>query len=411
MQPPILFDAVVFDLDGTLVATERFWIAAADRGARRALAELGLTRALPTPAEWLSMVGSPLAQGFERVFAELSASQRARVMELCVEEEHVALRAGGAAPMPGALETLAALHGQGLKLGIASNCSREYLETMLGGLGLERWIDAARCLESRGVASKADMIAQLLEVFGTRAAVMVGDRASDAAAAHANAIPHVHLANGFAPRDEHVRAEAVLGDLHALTPLLQRRAQWIERALRELGMFERRGRAPTLGVTGRPGAGKTLFARDALRVLGAHGVEAVALSLAGCSHSAGERSARGAEAAASASELERFAAGVLGPRARGANIAAGPWGPAVPASSALVLEGCLPADPRLAQALTAVVELSVSQPTALARLAARAGRSGAPCDDSPFVTDARGGRALPEQTPRLVLPAENPLGG
>ena len=38
------FDAVLFDLDGTLLATDRFWIPAARVGARRAFEELGLDR-------------------------------------------------------------------------------------------------------------------------------------------------------------------------------------------------------------------------------------------------------------------------------------------------------------------------------------------------------------------------------
>ena len=36
------------------------------------------------------------------------------------------------------------------------------------------------------------VVRDLLESFGTRSAVMVGDRATDAQAAHESAIPHVH---------------------------------------------------------------------------------------------------------------------------------------------------------------------------------------------------------------------------
>ena len=42
------FRAALFDLDGTLIATDRFWIQAARVGARRAFQELGL--------EWLYRV-------------------------------------------------------------------------------------------------------------------------------------------------------------------------------------------------------------------------------------------------------------------------------------------------------------------------------------------------------------------
>ena len=66
------FDSIVFDLDGTLVATDRFWIPAARAGARRAFEELGLERELPSADQWMSMVGYPLEEGFRRVGAYLA---------------------------------------------------------------------------------------------------------------------------------------------------------------------------------------------------------------------------------------------------------------------------------------------------------------------------------------------------
>ena len=56
------------------------------------------------------------------------------------------------------------------------------------------------------------MIEDLLLTFGTRSAVMVGDREGDRDAAHANGLPHIHLRNGFAPRGEEVVCEARIDD-------------------------------------------------------------------------------------------------------------------------------------------------------------------------------------------------------
>lgn len=276
VNEPFPFDALIFDLDGTLLATDRYWIPAARAGARRAFAELGIERAEPSDADWMSLVGLPLAQGFDLLFADLSPAERTLVRERCVEEEHFALDAGKGALLPGVREALEELRARRVALGIASNCSQPYLDAALGKLGLAEFVREGRCLDTPGIATKADMVRDLLCTFGTRSAVMVGDRAGDRDAAHANAIPHVHLRSGFAPPGEHVECEAVIEDLRALLPRLWRRGTWILDALEQLGCL---GPAPPrrIALTGLPAAGKTLFARDALRLLRARDIESVAL--------------------------------------------------------------------------------------------------------------------------------------
>src|SRR6185503_11005967 len=135
------------------------------------------------------------------------------------------------------------------------------------GLELRGLVRASYCRETPGIGSKADMLARLLADFGTRSAVMVGDRAGDRDAAWQNGIPHVHCAFGFAQNDEAVEAEGRIESLRALPALLARREGWIGRALERLGAFSRPGLR--LGITGGPAAGKTLFARDAGRLLAA----------------------------------------------------------------------------------------------------------------------------------------------
>ena len=371
-EPLVLFDAVVFDLDGTLVATERFWVEAARAGARTAFAELGLERELPPAEAWLSMVGLPLERGFALVFPDLDARQRAHLMARCVEEEEAALRAGGAALMDGARELLDALATRGLRLGIASNCGRGYLETMLHGLGLARWISEARCLDSAGVRDKAGMVADLLESFSTRSAVMVGDRRGDADAAHENGLPHVHLEGVIKPRGEEVPCEARIGSLGELGGVLSARARWIEGALRSIGALGRAGEGlRVLGVTGAPAAGKTLFARDLARVLERSGRPARALALDAWRRN-GE--SEGGADPLETYDLERLAARLLEPHRAGRPVAAWDAG-AVPLApdELLVLEGPWLLHPRLRVHLERVIHLWVPAEVSTARVAARAG--------------------------------------
>lgn len=380
--PPFLFDAVVFDLDGTLVATDRFWIESARTGARRAFVELGIERAMPSADEWMSLVGLPLARGFDALFADLSPAQRAVVLERCVEEEHRALRAGQAALLPGVAETLDDLVARGVRLGIASNCGRDYLRSMLDDLGLARWIEASRCLDSPGVASKGGMVAQLLDEFGTRAAVMVGDRAGDRDAAWQNGLPHVHYARGFAQAGELVEAEATIETMLELVPRLLERTRWIERALDVLG-FATATPPKSLGVTGASGAGKSLFARDVVRVLAARGARGAVVSLddflvpskgsLDLSSTAFVPRDRPLDHATSAFDVDRVVREVLEPHARGGDVdvESSRGRVRVAGGDVLVLQGLFLLHPRLREHLERVVVLDVDDATSLRRLAGR----------------------------------------
>jgi phosphoglycolate phosphatase len=274
------FDVVLFDLDGTLLATDRFWIPAARVGARRAFEELGIQREIPSAEEWMSMVGLPLSEGFDQVFPDLPSEQRALIQARCVEEEHFALESGSAALLPGVRDVLEELAGRGVPMGIASNCSQSYLDSAMSKVELRKYISEGRCLESRGIHNKAEMIEDLLLTFGTRSAVMVGDRAGDRNAAHANGLPHVHLENGFAPRGESVVCEAQISDFLELIPRLEGRTRWIDGLLEQLGIGAEAQGPKSLGISGHSGSGKTLLARDVTRRLESLGrsVKRVALS-------------------------------------------------------------------------------------------------------------------------------------
>jgi phosphoglycolate phosphatase-like HAD superfamily hydrolase len=200
----------------------------------------------------------PLDGGFRALFPDLGEVERKAVLTACVEEEEALLRTGGAPAMPGVLETLHELAQLGLSLGIASNCTASYLQRMLDGLGLRDLVDGAQCRESTGIENKADMIERLLADFGTRSALMVGDRKTDRGRGWDNGLPHVHCSFGFAQGDEQVESEGRIESLSELGALLRRRGAWIESMLRELGADRGAGHALRHRWTARGG-------QDALR--------------------------------------------------------------------------------------------------------------------------------------------------
>ena len=431
MESPFPFDAVLFDLDGTLLATDRFWIPAARIGARRAFAELGLEREIPSAEDWMSLVGLPLAEGFDMLFADLPPASRQLIMARCVEEEHFALESGSAALLPGVPEVLAQLAELGVPMGIASNCSQAYLDNAMNKVCLREFIAEGRCLDSPGVRNKADMIEDLLLTFGTRSAVMVGDRSGDRDAAWANGLPHVHLENGFAPRGEDVAAEACIADFGELLPRLRRRTRWIEGALVELGLAGASGGPRSLGITGRSGAGKSLFGRDVQRLFAARGREAVLVSLDDFLRH--DRPARtGAECPPAETPLELLARvfrlpelfdGLLEPHARGRDVTleldledGGTRRIELPARATLVLEGLYLLHPRLRTQLDRVLFLDVPDDLCLRRVAARELPLGNPEELERtrvryLPAQARFDEACPPASRAdLVLDARNPLG-
>lgn len=412
----LLFDAVIFDLDGTLVSTELFWVEAARAGAKRAFAELGLAREMPDAEAWLSMVGLPLSRGFELVFPDLEPAARARVMELCVEEEERALRAGGAALMPGAREVLGELRAEGCRLGIASNCGRGYLQSMLVDLGLGELVDEARCLDSAGVRHKGDMLADLLATFGTTRAVMVGDRRGDAEAAHQNGLAHVHIEGPIRPRAETVPCEARIHALEELPHVLRGRARWIGGALDELGL----GGASlatlrTIGVTGSPESDGAAFAGDAARLLEARGRTTRVLDARAFATTAADASDEPG-AWIDALDVERLIARVLEPHAAGRPVAADDAGGApLDPGTLLVVEGPWLLHPRLRLFLDRALFLSLPEEESLRRAADRAGERGAEAALElrrralPRQRDHEG-RCDPATRADLVLDARHPLG-
>ncbi|MDF1798967.1 MAG: HAD family hydrolase [Planctomycetota bacterium] len=222
MPEPIPLEAVVFDLDGTLVATDQFWIPAARAATRRVFAERDIALAQPSGNEWMRLVGFPMDVGLKLVLPDLDQASMAVLHAACIEEENALLSAGRASLLPGAAEMLATLHARGLKLGIASNCGRHYLEHMLEALDLKRWVTEARCLDSPGIRDKTEMVADILLHFGLAPggpAMMVGDRRGDIAAGADNGLVTVGYTGAFGDSADHMGADHIiehLGELPAL---------------------------------------------------------------------------------------------------------------------------------------------------------------------------------------------------
>jgi phosphoglycolate phosphatase-like HAD superfamily hydrolase len=191
------YDLAIFDVDGTLLATDAFWLDIGVAAVAKVFRRHGVDDAPPPPARLLEAMGLPMRAFWDYV---LPASRRALGPEIESEAqdlERVAFAAGHGAMYPGARDLLAELAESGMAVALASNCSRRYLDGFVDAFRLRGVVSSAYCAESAGVGSKADMVREILGEAQARRPVMIGDRSGDRDAAAANRVPFVLFTGGF----------------------------------------------------------------------------------------------------------------------------------------------------------------------------------------------------------------------
>ncbi|MFE5894621.1 HAD-IA family hydrolase [Streptomyces sp. NPDC056462] len=119
--------AVLFDMDGTLVDTERLWWEAVEHVAGRALTEADEAQVLGRPveytADWLAAAtGAPAADLADALHREFADRVRA-----------------GIVPRPGALDLLDALAREGVPTALVTASPRAVADTVLEALGVSRF--------------------------------------------------------------------------------------------------------------------------------------------------------------------------------------------------------------------------------------------------------------------------------
>jgi phosphoglycolate phosphatase-like HAD superfamily hydrolase len=191
------YDLAVFDIDGTLLATDVFWLSIGRRGVSEVYARHGIERAIPPDSTFLGAIGLAMRDFWKYVLPEDLHSLVEEVEQECQELEKAAFAGGLGAMYPGARGLLGDLHTAGLEVALASNCGRRYLEGFIEAFDLGPILAAARCVDSPGMRSKADMVRDILADTGASRPVMVGDRDGDRQAALANRIPFVLFTGGF----------------------------------------------------------------------------------------------------------------------------------------------------------------------------------------------------------------------
>jgi phosphoglycolate phosphatase len=208
------FDAVVFDLDGTLVDSRVAIIDAVQAGIRQAVAEADLEPPDIDPASLRAALGKPADEYFRAVLPETLGHLAPAVKEAATRREVEALAAGHGRLFEGVLDSLDALRSAGIRLAAVSNAQAPYFRAAIDHTGLAERFDHSECHDELPAGSeppyKLVLLRRALQELGVDAArsLMVGDRAEDLEAGLAAGCTTMAIPFGFG--DE---AELAIADL------------------------------------------------------------------------------------------------------------------------------------------------------------------------------------------------------
>jgi phosphoglycolate phosphatase-like HAD superfamily hydrolase len=213
-------DTVLFDMDGTISSSEALALDAAEEGLRRFYAESGESGEAPPRERIRGMIGLPSSEYFARLLPERLSSRWEAVRRHVLALEIEALEAGRGGMFPGTAETLGALKGSGLRLGLVTNAGRGYFEATWRTLRLDVFFSAGLCIDDAPGGTKADLVRMAAASLGTRAGAMVGDKRWDVEAGRAAGFRTVGCTWGYGTADEFGEADAVIADIRQLPALL-----------------------------------------------------------------------------------------------------------------------------------------------------------------------------------------------
>ena len=211
------FDAIVFDIDGTLwdscEAVYHSW----RESLRRRYGCFGS----PSVEQVRSIMGLEPDEIAQKLFSRFGSHAR-EVFDALSEDECAYLAAHGAAVYPGVADTLRALARE-RRLFLVSNCQRGYIEAFLVSCGFEPLFEGHVCAGVTGL-EKSDNLRELMRESGVSRAVFVGDTLSDEDAARANGCAFVHAAYGFGAAERPDAVMASFAELPALLETLEKEA-------------------------------------------------------------------------------------------------------------------------------------------------------------------------------------------
>ena len=185
---------VIFDVDGTLLRTDRVTVPAV----RETFARFGLPE--PGEEDIVYFFGRAVSE-YEAWLAEQCTPGQAAQIVAETNALELEMISGEGKLYPGVREALDALKGAGHVLAICSNGPEAYVQEFLGAHGLRDFFSLVYARGSR-YDGKETMVRLIRESYPDLPAVVIGDRHDDIEAAHANGARAIAATYGFGSGSE-----------------------------------------------------------------------------------------------------------------------------------------------------------------------------------------------------------------
>lgn len=187
------YQAVLFDVDGTLLDTSGGILAAL----QRVIEEEGLP--VPPIETMRTFIGPPVQDSFQRVFGcdDVEKARLAAAFRCHYQDEGYLFQA---CPYEGIFELFDRLRNDGTLIGIATYKREDYARRLLGHFGFDAYTPYLFGSDIAGKLTKADIIRNCLTAMGIEdrsQALMVGDTLHDAAGASQLSVPFLAVTFGF----------------------------------------------------------------------------------------------------------------------------------------------------------------------------------------------------------------------
>lgn len=202
--------AMLFDMDGTLLQTEKLSTPAFQRTFQQ-LREKGLWDGqTPNEQELTNVLGMTIEQVWNKLLPDVSEEVKRAADGFLLENEIKLIGERVTDLYPGVYETLRELRDRGVSLFVASNGQEAYIDAICTEYGLKPLMTDLYSAGRFRTRTKTDLVAKLLSDYQVKQAIMVGDRRSDVEAGKANGLFTIGCDFGFANQGELEGADVVI---------------------------------------------------------------------------------------------------------------------------------------------------------------------------------------------------------